>query len=239
MLEMESQRLNPDGPPGTGLQTNGPRHPRVEFAGKVLGLVAAAIGITVGIFAIYEHLKSPSLALELMIPYTGWEVSVKNTGSSTAKQVHVGVVIWRNSGVPAADIRESYRIEDLPPGAQSSIPVEVISNSHDFEYLEKNARESRSGYIVVSCDGCRRPRARAFYIPGTNDYEKEKNFFPYRGGLWPTIDFRYPDRTPFLNDCVNYPQGVCGPGQQWNAEAKSLPHSGIVVTPPDPTILRK
>lgn len=240
---MKSQKPSPRSRHDGHLQAVGSRKPWFESTGKVLGLVTTAIAIAVGSIAIYEHVKAPLLGLELMRPYTGWEVSIKNTGTAVAKQVHIGVVVWRMNGAPAADVRHSYRIEDLPPNTQSSIRVEVFSDWHDPKYLEEISRDSRSGYIVVSCDGCRKPRAWAFYIPGTEEHEKERTFFRQNSIRWPTVEFRYPDRVPFLGNCVNYPRGVCESENHsygmWNADTGSSEHDGTVATPYDVTMPRE
>jgi len=69
----------------------------VESIGKSLGIIATIVGIIGGAYAIYERWTRPLLELELLIPYTGWEVSVKNAGASIAKQVRLGVVVGATS----------------------------------------------------------------------------------------------------------------------------------------------
>lgn len=209
------------------------KKPSFDSFGKVLALVATTVVIAVGIFTLYDRATRPVLDAELVILYTGWEVMVRNIGATSAKQVRVGVVAWRNGGVPAADVRKSYGVHDLAPGADAAVRIEVVADSDDPTYRTYRARFSTSGYVVVTCEKCTAPRAWAFHIPGSEEGTK-RELFSVNGGRWPIAEFRYPSRAPFLNDCVDYPSGVCN-GERtpsWDPKSGSSRKDGVLPTPP-------
>jgi hypothetical protein len=208
----------------------------LESLGKAIAIAATLLGIAGGVLAIYDRAKRPELELELMLPYTGWEVMVRNTGAALAKEITVGVVAWRNQGdAPAADVRKSYSVHDLAPGADSALRIEVIADWDDPQYQAYRAGLSTSGYIVAACDGCSEPKAWAFYVPGNNDVAKDRRYFWSRGHSWPIARFKYPNKAPKLYDCVDFPGGVCSDEHNlvWDAKHGSKNKNGITPRPPD------
>lgn len=207
----------------------------LDSVGNVVGLSAAIVGIMGGLFALYDRATRPSLDLELLLPISGWEVLLRNVGATSARQIRLGVVVWRNAdGAPGPDVRRSYAVHDLGPGGDAAtVRIEVVADAEDPAYRTYRATLSTSGYVVVSCDRCPVPRAWAFHIPGSGEHDKQTRFFPWSNVRWPVVEFTYPARAPRLYDCVDYPRGVCnGRLGTWYAESGSSRPVGPVITPP-------
>ena len=216
-----------------GGETRFPK-PFFDSIGKLIGLAATIIGVVGGILAIYDRVTRPYLELELLIPITGWEVSLRNSGRTSAKEVRIGVIAWRNSsGAPAPDVRKSYGIHNLAPGAAAAVPIEVVADSNDPEYRIYRAKLSTSGYIVATCESCTTPRAGASYIPGSeepwgrNGLSTDRAAGPVRSLT--THIGRRSCMTVF-----DHPRGVCAreTGPRWNPESGSQRHDGVLPTPP-------
>jgi len=212
-----------------------PEKPFFESSGKILGLIATIVGIVGGVYTIHDRETRPDLELEMLKPYTGWEVSLRNTGATTAKQIRVGVVAWRNRGrPPAPDVRKSYAVSDLAAGSDVAVNIEVVADSEDPEYRAYREGLSTSGYIVATCESCTSPRAWGFYIPGSGDTSKFEKLFPRSARHWPIAEFPYPDGGPCFYDCVDFPSGVCT-GERatsWSPEKGSTNHDCVRPAPP-------
>lgn len=70
-----------------------------------------------------------------------------------------------------------------------------------------------SGYVVVSCNTCGRPRAWAFYYPGIKDGNLQADpafdSIIRNTTLWPAVQFLYPEDKPHVSSCVDFPTHVC------------------------------
>lgn len=77
-----------------------------------------------------------------------------------------------------------------------------------------------SGYFVVSCSTCGRPRAWAFYESRRKDgipqEMPELDAANRHTTSWPMIEFLYPDDKPRIGWCVDFPKGVCRHDQYYN-----------------------
>jgi len=77
----------------------------------------------------------------------------------------------------------------------------------------RSNHEPISGYVVVSCNNCGRPRALAFYHPGSKDGSLEISpafdSIIRNTTVWPTVPFLYPEDKPHVSSCVDFPAHVC------------------------------
>jgi hypothetical protein len=198
-------------------------------------VLATVVGIAGGLFTLYDHMTRPRLDLELLRLYQGWEIRIRNTGRALARQVRLSIVSWQHGG-PAPEVRESHAIHELVPGADIILHIDVRLGSakrDDVEYIEYLQNVSISGYLLATCEGCSRPRARAFYVPGNNDDQKSHHFFPWRDGVWPTAEFNYPTKLPFVSDCVDHPKGVCADEHhpRWTPDTGPSRKNGVPAWP--------
>lgn len=73
--------------------------------------------------------------------------------------------------------------------------------------------EPISGYFVVSCNTCDRPRAWAFYLPrsahGMPEHVPALDSVTRKTTSWPMVEFLYPEDKPEIGSCVEFPTGVC------------------------------
>lgn len=200
-----------------------------------MATVTAVLGIAGGFFTVYDRMTRPSVDLELLLPYQGWEIRAQNTGRALAKQVRVAMVSWQH-GALAPQVRQSSPLHDLVPGGVALVRIDVRFGSNspgDSDYQRDSAARSLSGYILATCEGCPNPRAWAFYIPTENHHDKWRRMSTGKGVSWPIVEFSYPERLPFLNDCVDYPARVCVTEREpaWTSQSGSSQKGGVRAWP--------
>lgn len=97
-----------------------------------------------------------------------------------------------------------------PPPTRTHTPA---ADDYNRELFSRYDHAPISGYFVVSCNTCGRPRAWAFYESRSKDGSPQK--VPEldaatRGTTSrPMVEFLYPEDKPEIGWCVDFPQGVC------------------------------
>lgn len=171
---------------------------------KIAGLLLTILTIIVTVGLLYDSMKRPNLEVELLLEYDGFKIRVLNNGNALASQIHVDVVSWGN-GAPAASIKIKKEIRDLPPNTDFIFDIDLLNHGGKVVYPSGSHRCSSSGYIVVYCNNCDKPRAWAFYTPEETEYF---NFITtyLSGHSWPIVEFDYPEDKPGIGRYVNYPK---------------------------------
>ena len=180
--------------------------------GVVIGFIAclAAVLAVPGLPKIFDLDKpeAPILNVQLQDPLDGFQILVKNVGRSAAPGIYVDLSVWLY-GAPGAYTRQ-FVVHDLGPGSDSTIR-EILYNPNldkTFPGVFERDHSSLSGFMVIGCTKCNKPRAWAFHITiGLNN--RSISFYLPHSIDWRVQEFRYPEDTPPIGSCVDVPKGAC------------------------------
>lgn len=185
---------------------------------KIVGLLLTILTIIVTGRLLYDSMKRPHLAVDLILAYTGFQISIRNNGTTLASKIYVDVLSWPN-GVPAADINIHKEIRDLMPNSDFFFEIDLFAHGGKTGSPPNLHRSSSSGYIVVSCSNCDKPGAWAFYIP------EETEFFDFTethlsDNSWPIVEFDCSEDKPRIGQYVTYPREFSHPVLGWYPKKK-------------------
>lgn len=92
-------------------------------------------------------------------------------------------------------------------------PSRTINEDFNKPLFWRQNHAPISGYVVVSCNTCGRPRAWAFYYPrvehGGPANVPALDSVTRTTTSWPIVEFLYPEDKPKISSCVEFPTGVC------------------------------
>ncbi len=183
-----------------------PKRPRFLGASLLkasIGFIAVLVGLAATTLGLSDRFIRPEMAATLTLRYEGFKLELRNIGRSIGEDTSVDIVGWRQ-GAPASEVSERHSVKNLISNEDFTVwPVLKVSeyaSGHDL-----------SGYIVVSCRRCVKPKAWAFFIPGYIDQPELYSHLSVQPE-WPLAEFEYPDQRPKFGYCVDYPVGACKNG---------------------------
>ena len=93
------------------------------------------------------------------------------------------IVSWAHSA-PAPSLKTEKKLRDLNPGTKLDFGIEL------FKIEDYHPRNTHSGYIVASCENCKKAKAWWFYFPQNTSFRT--------GGVnYELHEFEYLKEQPF------------------------------------------
>jgi len=149
--------------------------------------------------------RGPDLQLALLSTATALDLQITNVGEETARDIRVTGVAWQIHA-PTQAFHKVYSVQEVH--SQSAASLYNGSNSETrsegiWKIWDKIDRRPISGYFTITCQNCLNYRAWAFNGSAPGQFVS-----------WPLVEFKYPEDTPRIGQCVDYPSGSCGPSDQ-------------------------
>jgi hypothetical protein len=186
---------------------------KLTAVGAYLGIAGILLAIGTLLTPFFFVPRRASLAAELHLMIGGYRIRIANIGGVLAKRINVNIVSWAN-GAPDATIWIDKGVKDLMPNGDYFFDADLLHYGGTTGDPPGERRASSSGYILVTCNNCDKPRGWAFYIPDENSMTVIKPV----GTSWPIVEFDYSNNKPHIGQVVNYPKEFSDGG--WTPKQK-------------------